>query len=664
MSECSVKHLKWGATWPSREQFHELADAGYRVIPIVRRLLADSLPPVGFYERLAGGRSGTFILESAEYGGTWSRYSFIGVNSMAQLRSNNGQADWLGKVPVGVPVTGDVVEVAHATLKTLKAPHVEGLPNLTSGLVGTVGWDAIRHWEPTLRAEAPDETGQPETVLALATDIAVVDHVSGSVWLIANAVNVDDKSTRADAAYNEAVARLDQMQRDAATPAPDESRVNILDETVAQPELRFRTEKSHYEQAVERAKQYIVDGDVFQVVISQRLDIDSPADPFDVYRVLRTLNPSPYMYFMALTDAQGRDFNVIGSSPETLIKVDNGHAMTFPIAGSRPRGATPEEDEKFAKELLADPKECSEHIMLVDLSRNDLSKVCVPQSVEVVQLMDIKRFSHIMHICSTVTGKVDPSLTAFDVFKSAFPAGTLSGAPKPRAVEIIDELEPASTAAPSATSISPATWTWPSPSAPRSCATMRRACRPVPALCSTPCPPPNGRRRATRPRPASNPSRSPPSCANCNVQRIAMPPLTEVVGGGIAVCTLVGFAHDVGGVGFGAHSGFDGSFDTVRHGRDHHTGRRILHLADQLRGCVWTHERRLSPVGMVFAMMDSRTLVRDSIRNRQVGYSWLLRCRDLKFRSARARCFTPPTSMWPRETRSVWWAATAPARPR
>ncbi len=409
MSECSVKHLKWGATWPSREQFHELADAGYRVIPIVRRLLADSLTPVGFYERLAGGRSGTFILESAEYGGTWSRYSFIGVNSMAQLRSNNGQADWLGKVPVGVPVTGDVVEVAHATLKTLKAPHVEGLPNLTSGLVGTVGWDAIRHWEPTLRAEAPDETGQPETVLALATDIAVVDHVSGSVWLIANAVNVDDKSTRADAAYNEAVARLDQMQRDAATPAPDESRVNILDETVAQPELRFRTEKSHYEQAVERAKQYIVDGDVFQVVISQRLDIDSPADPFDVYRVLRTLNPSPYMYFMALTDAQGRDFNVIGSSPETL----------------------------------ADPKECSEHIMLVDLSRNDLSKVCVPQSVEVVQLMDIKRFSHIMHICSTVTGKVDPSLTAFDVFKSAFPAGTLSGAPKPRAVEIIDELEPA-----------------------------------------------------------------------------------------------------------------------------------------------------------------------------------------------------------------------------
>ena len=440
MSECSVQALKWGATWPSREQFHELADQGYRVIPIVRRLLADSLTPVGFYERLAAGRSGTFILESAEFGGTWNRYSFIGVNSMAQLRSNNGKADWLGQVPAGVPTEGDVMEVAHAALK---APHVEGLPNLTSGLVGTVGWDAIRHWEPTLRAEAPNETGQPETVLALATDIAVVDHVSGSVWMIANAVNVDDRSTRADAAYDEAVARLDDMQRKAATPVEGEARVNVLDETISQPELRFRTEKSDYERSVEIAKQHIIDGDVFQVVISQRLDIDSPADPFDVYRVLRTLNPSPYMYFMSLTDAQGRDFNVIGSSPETLIKVDNGHAMTFPIAGSRPRGTTIEEDEQLAKDLLADPKERSEHIMLVDLSRNDLSRVCLPESVEVVSLMDIKRFSHIMHICSTVTGRVNPDMTSFDVFTSAFPAGTLSGAPKPRAIEIIDELEPA-----------------------------------------------------------------------------------------------------------------------------------------------------------------------------------------------------------------------------
>ncbi|NEG54640.1 anthranilate synthase component I [Bifidobacterium platyrrhinorum] len=444
MSECSVEHLNWGGTWPTRERFLELAGEGYRVIPIVRRLLADSLTPVGFYERLAGGRSGTFILESAEYGGSWSRYSFIGVDSMAQLRADkDGNADWLGTVPAGVPTHGDVIEVAHATLKTLKAPRVEGLPNLTSGLVGTVGWDAIRHWEPTLRAQAPNETGQPEMVLALATDIAVVDHVSGSVWLIANAVNVDDKPTRADIAYDQAVKRLDRMQENAATPTPGEARVSALDTSVKQPELRFRTPKEVYEKAVEATRRHIIDGDVFQTVISQRLDIDSPADPFDVYRVLRTLNPSPYMYFMALTDAEGRDFNVIGSSPETLIKVDDGHALTFPIAGSRPRGKTPEEDAKLAKELLADPKERSEHIMLVDLSRNDLSKVCKPETVEVVSLMDIKRFSHIMHICSTVTGEVNPDMTAFDVFMSAFPAGTLSGAPKPRAIEIIDELEPA-----------------------------------------------------------------------------------------------------------------------------------------------------------------------------------------------------------------------------
>ena len=440
---CSVEPLEWGGTWPDRAQFHRLADAGYRVVPIVRRLLADSLTPVGFYERLAGGRSGTFILESAEYGGSWSRYSFIGVNSMAQLRSDHGKANWLGQVPAGVPTEGDVIEVAHAALKVLKAPHVAGLPNLTSGLVGSVGWDAIRHWEPKLRAEAPDETGQPEVTLALATDIAVVDHVSGSVWLIANAVNVDDRPTRADAAYDEAIERLDAMQRKAATPVAGEARVSVLDRSMPQPQLRFRTAKAEYERWVEETKRHIVDGDVFQTVISQCLDLDSPADPFDVYRVLRTLNPSPYMYFMTLTDAEGRDFNVIGSSPETLIKVDNGHAMTFPIAGSRPRGATPEEDERLAKELLADPKERSEHIMLVDLSRNDLSKVCLPSSVEVVQLMDIKRFSHIMHICSTVTGTVDPNLTTFDVFMSAFPAGTLSGAPKPRAIEIIDELEAA-----------------------------------------------------------------------------------------------------------------------------------------------------------------------------------------------------------------------------
>jgi anthranilate synthase component 1 len=420
-----------------------LADAGYRVIPIVRRLLADSLTPVGFYERLAAGRSGTFILESAENDGSWGRYSFIGVNSLAQLCAQNGQAHWIGEVPSGIPLHGDVLDVARAAIQELNAPKIAGLPNLTGGFVGTVGWDILRHWEPTLRAQAPDETRQPEMVLALATDIAVVDHANGSVWLIANAVNVDNQPTRADAAYDNALQRLQAMQRSAAMPAAGESRINMLDSDIQQPELNYRTTKAAYEQAVRRAQRHIVEGDVFQVVISQRLEVQTHADPFDIYRVLRTLNPSPYMYFFSLSDAQGRNFNVIGSSPETLIKVDDGKAITYPIAGSRPRGASVDQDQHLAQELLADPKERSEHIMLVDLSRNDLSRVCLPQSVEVVSLMEIKRFSHIMHLCSTVTGTVDPSLTTFDVFTSAFPAGTLSGAPKPRAIEIIDELEPA-----------------------------------------------------------------------------------------------------------------------------------------------------------------------------------------------------------------------------
>ncbi|MFT8536747.1 chorismate-binding protein [Bifidobacterium aquikefiri] len=438
---CSVKDLQWGSTWPDREEFHRLADAGYRIIPIVRRLLGDTLTPVGFYERLAHGRSGSFILETAEYAGSWNRYSFIGVHSIAQLRSNHGEADWLGQVPTGVPQHGDVIDVARETLNILKAPEVEGLPNLTSGLVGTIGWDATRHWEKKLPHEAVNETSQPELVLALATDIAVVDHFSGSVWMIANAVNIDNRPTRADAAYDEAVVRLNAMQTDAAHPDQSTDFIGTLDADKPRPELRFRTAKSDYEQWVAKAQQHIIDGDAFQVVISQRLDLDAPSRPFDIYRVLRTLNPSPYMYFFALTDAEGRDFNVIGSSPETLIKVDRGRALTFPIAGSRPRGTTPEEDRHLAEELLADPKERSEHIMLVDLARNDLSRVCDPSTVSVVSLMDIKRFSHIMHIASTVTGRLAPGASTFDVFTSAFPAGTLSGAPKTSAISIIDRIE-------------------------------------------------------------------------------------------------------------------------------------------------------------------------------------------------------------------------------
>lgn len=432
--------LAWGATWPTLEGFRELAAERRRVIPVVRRLLADDVTPVGLYRTLAQGRPGTFVLESAEVDGTWARYSFVGVAARATLTVRDGQAVWLGDVPVGVPRSGDVLDVLGATLEALRTPAIPGLPPLTGGLVGALGWDVVRHWEPTLPAVAPDELGVPEVSLCLAADLAVVDHVDGTVWLVANAINFDATDERVDEAHADAVARLDAMQ--AALGGAGSAAPGVLVD-VPEPELEFRSTQGEFEEAVRRGKEAIRDGEVFQVVISQRLDLDCPADPLDVYRVLRTINPSPYMYCMVLQDAAGGEFTVVGSSPETLVKVADGHVTTFPIAGSRPRGATPEADAALVTELLADPKERAEHIMLVDLSRNDLVKVCVPTSVEVVDFMAVRRFSHIMHICSTVVGRLRPGATALETFKAAFPAGTLSGAPKPRAIALIDELEPA-----------------------------------------------------------------------------------------------------------------------------------------------------------------------------------------------------------------------------
>jgi len=430
--------LAWGETWPGLPEFRTLA-AERRVIPVSRRLLAD-VTPVGLYRTLAQGRPGTFVLESAEVDGTWARYSFVGVHSRATLTVRDGRATWTGDVPVGVPTDGDPVEVLDETLRVLRTPAVPGLPPLTGGLVGALGWDIVRYWEPTLPANAPEELGVPELTLCLATDLAVLDHVDGSVWLIANAINFDDTDARVDEAWTDAVARLDAMERGLIEPASASAAV-LIDAT--EPEIEFRSTQAEYEAAVRAGKVAIRDGEVFQVVLSQRLDVACPAEPLDVYRVLRTINPSPYMYYIQLQDADGADFAVVGSSPETLVKIADRRVTTYPIAGSRPRGVGPEEDHELAVELLADPKECAEHIMLVDLSRNDLAKVCRPDSVEVVEFMQVRRFSHIMHICSTVVGRLHDSSTAVETLKATFPAGTLSGAPKPRAIALIDELEPA-----------------------------------------------------------------------------------------------------------------------------------------------------------------------------------------------------------------------------
>lgn len=440
----SVTALPWGTTWPDLPTFRGLA-ADRRVVPVVRRVLADDVTPVGLYRQLAGGRPGTFVLESAEHG-AWDRWSFVGVRSRATLQSRHGRATWSGDVPVGIPTEGPVLDVLRATLEALHTPALPGLPPLTGGLVGSLGWDVLRQWEPRLRANAPEEIDVPEVSLCLATDLAVVDHSDGSVWLVANAINFDDTDERVDEAYADAVDRLDAMARALAQPTRSHAMV-AAGPVDAESGLRLRTSREDFESGVRAAKQAIRDGEVFQLVLSQRLDVDCPVPPLEVYRALRTINPSPYMYYLQLPDVDGPgesgSFAVVGSSPETLVKVTGNEVLTFPIAGSRPRGATAQQDHELAEELFADPKERSEHIMLVDLSRNDLTKVCEPQTVEVVELMELKRYSHIMHISSTVTGRLREGVSPVDCLVATFPAGTLSGAPKPRAIELIDDLEPA-----------------------------------------------------------------------------------------------------------------------------------------------------------------------------------------------------------------------------
>ncbi len=435
----AAAELPWGSTWPALPEFRRRAQSR-RVVPVVRRVLADGLAPIGLYRALAQGRPGTFILESAEADGRWARYSFVGVASRATLTSRAGRAVWTGDVPVGIPTSGDVIDVLGAALAALHTPAVPGLPPFTGGLAGAIGWSATRHWEPTLPAAAPDELGLPELSLCLATDLAAVDHRDGTVWLIANAINFDNTDERVDEAHAAAVRRLDAMQATLAAARPEP--VTVLVDAVL-PEVAYRSTTAQFEGMVDAAKAAIRAGDVFQVVVSQRLDLDCPAAPLDVYRSLRTINPSPYMYAFELTDADGGPFAVVGSSPETLVRVTGRRAVTYPIAGSRPRGATPEEDLALGADLLADPKERAEHVMLVDLARNDLARVCDPASVEVVEFAATRRFSHIMHLCSTVAGTLRPDAVALDAFRSTFPAGTLSGAPKPRAIELIDELEPA-----------------------------------------------------------------------------------------------------------------------------------------------------------------------------------------------------------------------------
>ncbi|MEV7384999.1 MULTISPECIES: anthranilate synthase component I [unclassified Streptomyces] len=415
------------------ETFRKLA-TDRRVIPVTRKLLADGDTPVALYRKLAAERPGTFLLESAENGRSWSRYSFVGVRSSATLTARDGQAHWLGAPPVGVPVEGDPLAALRATIETLHTPHhLDGLPPFTGGMVGYLGYDIVRRLEKIGPGER-DDLQLPELTMLLTSDLAVMDHWEGSVLLIANAINHNDLDTGVDEAYADAIARLDAMEADLSRPVAQPPAVLPPSEL---PEYTALWGGPDFQVAVEDIKERIRAGEAFQVVPSQRFETPCTASALDVYRVLRATNPSPYMYLFRFDG-----FDVVGSSPEALVKVEDGRAMVHPIAGTRPRGATPQEDQALADELMADPKERAEHLMLVDLGRNDLGRVCEPGSVEVVDFMSVERYSHVMHIVSTVTGKVAEGRTAFDVLTACFPAGTLSGAPKPRAMQIIDELEP------------------------------------------------------------------------------------------------------------------------------------------------------------------------------------------------------------------------------
>ncbi|RMI29822.1 anthranilate synthase component I [Nocardia stercoris] len=421
----------------TREQFRALA-ADHRVVPVVRKVLADSETPLSAYRKLAADRAGTFLLESAENGRSWSRWSFIGAGSPAALTVVDGEAAWLGAAPADAPAGGDPLRALRDTLQLLRTERLPGLPPLTGGLVGYLGYDIVRRLE-RLPELTTDDLRIPEMVLLLATDLAAFDHHEGAITLIANAVNWNGTSERVDEAYDDAVARLDRMTAALATPA--QSTVSTFERP--EPDYRRCRTTEEFGAGVRRLIKEIEAGEAFQVVLSQRFEMDYDGSPLDLYRMLRASNPSPYMYLVHVPDGSGGTaFSIVGSSPESLVTVTDGLATTHPIAGTRWRGTTEEDDLLLEKDLLADAKENAEHLMLVDLGRNDLGRVCEPGTVRVTEYRHVERYSHVMHLVSTVTGRLSPGRVALDAVEACFPAGTLSGAPKVRAMELIEELEP------------------------------------------------------------------------------------------------------------------------------------------------------------------------------------------------------------------------------
>jgi anthranilate synthase component 1 len=420
---------------PSREAFRALARE-YTVVPVWRELLADLITPVAAFARLTHGDEPGFLLESVEHGERWSRWSFVGRRAEATLVARGTNVEVEGALPADVRLDEGILDAVDDVLARYRSPQLDDLPPLHGGLVGYLGYDVVREVE-RLPDVPDDDAGHPDAVLSIIGELAAFDHLRQRVTLISNAYVFDELSDdELDAVYDQAVARLDQLAEDGSRPLP-EPLVEPPDTTAELPDVTSSMGKDSYCHAVDVAREHILAGDIFQVVISQRFGFDLDADPFDYYRVLRQVNPSPYMYFV-----RNPMVTLVGSSPEPMVKLIDGRVISRPIAGTRRRGRTEEEDRRLGAELSEHPKELAEHVMLVDLARNDVGRVVRFGTEKLDEMMTLERYSHVMHLTSQVSGELAEGRTPIDVLRATLPAGTVSGAPKVRAMEIIDELEP------------------------------------------------------------------------------------------------------------------------------------------------------------------------------------------------------------------------------
>jgi anthranilate synthase component 1 len=422
---------------PTRAEFLRLART-HTLVPLYRTLTADVETPVTAFLRLAADEPECFMLESVEGGENVGRYTFIGIQPYRKLVAR-GRSIEITEGKKRRQIEGDIFALWKEALEGHTPARIAGLPPFTAGAVGFFTYDVVRQIE-RLPEQTKDDLGMPDACLMFFDEVLAFDHVKKEILVI---VTADVRRQKPQAAYDDAVRRLNRLAKRLTRPLPSAKPKR------AQGKLKIesKTRKKDFLSAVERAKEYIAAGDVFQVVISQRFDVEPGVDPFAIYRALRIVNPSPYMYFLrlGLTPTRGRKAeltHIVGSSPEMLVRVQGRRVEYRPIAGTRPRAASEEEDLRLEDELRSDEKERAEHVMLVDLGRNDVGRVSEYGTVKVKDLMFVERYSHVMHLVSSIEGRLRPDLSAVDAFRACFPAGTLSGAPKIRAMEIIEELEP------------------------------------------------------------------------------------------------------------------------------------------------------------------------------------------------------------------------------